>query len=370
MNWKKILSVSLLLAAGGVVGYFIGSLLSNGGDEAESYALWQKIVLLVSLPVFYLLVVGWHELGHVLAGLLMRFKFMSLTIGPFAWRRYHDQVRFTWNRNVNLSGGLAYMLPQGEENMARRFATFAAGGPLASLVLAVLGLGLSFPLASGSMAELLAGVVGVFSLVIFALTIAPFRAGGFSSDGRRILTLLGKSEAARHEVTLLRVIAFTQSERQLTDLPIDAIDAGVASAALTPQYRAFFEYYRYLYYLSTGDLDTAEEALTAFTDGLDTFPPGLRESYYIEPTLFYCFEREQLAKAAAAYAQFKATTFTQEIEVELAEAGLDRLRGMDTVGRAAAIETKLDEVQERAKLRLYRRWLDKLCLPYTGEEEE
>ncbi len=369
MDWKKILPVFILLAAGGVFGYFIGSLL-NSGDEAESYAFWQYVVLLLSLPILYFLVVGWHELGHVLAGLLMRFKFMSLTIGPFAWRRYHDRIRFTWNRNINLSGGLAYMLPQGEENMARRFATFAAGGPGASLVLAALGFGLSFGLAEGSTAELLLGALGVFSFVIFALTIAPFRAGGFSSDGRRILTLLGKSEAARHEVTLLRVIAFTQSERELTDLPITAIEEGVVSDALTPQYRAFFEYYRYLYYLSLGDLDTAEAALTAFTAGLDTFPPGLRESYYIEPTLFYAFERERLDRAESAYAQFVKSTFTQDIEVELAEAGLDRLRGMDTIPHVAAIETKLDEVEERSKLRLYRRWLDKLCLPYTEDEEE
>jgi hypothetical protein len=192
----------------------------------------------------YFLVVGWHELGHVLVGLSQRFKFMSLTVGPFAWKRRRDRVRFEWNKSVNLSGGLAYMLPQGDDNMGRRFAAFAAGGPGASLLLAGLGVGAAVLLPDGSFGEMLAGATGWFSFIIFLLTIAPFRAGGFSSDGRRILTLLGNSEAARHEVTLLRVIAFTQSTRPLSELPIREIEAGVASTAITPQYRALFEYYR------------------------------------------------------------------------------------------------------------------------------
>ena len=368
MKWKRILLALAPIAAGGVVGYLIGDYVEGDGSE-DSYTAWQYVFLLVCLPVLYFLVVGWHELGHVMAGLLMRFKFMSLTIGPFAWKRDKDRIRFAWNRNINLSGGLAYMLPQSEENMARRFAFFAAGGPLASLLLAAVGVGLSVVLPMGSTGELLLGVAGWFSLIIFLLTIAPFRAGGFSSDGRRILTLIGDSPAAKQEVTLLRVIAFTQSGRPLTELPIQAIEAGIVSEAITPQYRAFFEYYRYLYYLVADDLETAEAALSAFTAGLDTFPPGLRESYYIEPTLFYAFERERLDKAERAYAQFIKSTFTQDLEVELAEAGLDRLRGMETTASANDIEAKLDDVQERSKIDLYRNWLAKLRTPYVAEEE-
>lgn len=368
-NWKKYFPILSFLVVGGLVGYLIGSFLGKGDDGPDDYSKLQFVFLLVYLPFMYFAVVGWHELGHVLVGLSQRFRFMSLTIGPFAWRRRQDRIRFAWNKSINLSGGLAYMLPQGEENMARRFATFAAGGPVASLLLGAIGLGLAIALPEGSTVELFAGATGWFSLIIFALTIAPFRAGGFSSDGRRILTLLSNSAAARQEVTLLRVIAFTQSGRPLTELPIQAIEEGIVSEAITPQYRAFFEYYRYLYHLVMGERDTAEAALTAFTAGLDTFPPGLRESYFIEPTLFYAFERERLGRAEAAYAQFVKSTFTQDIEVELAEAGIDRLRGMDTTARAEDIESKLDEVEERSKIDLYQQWLAKLRTPYVAEEE-
>jgi hypothetical protein len=116
----------------------------------------------------------------------------------------------------------------------------------------------------------------------------------------------------------------------------------------------------------------AETALTAFTDGLDTFPPGLREGYYLDPALFYAFEREDLASAETAMAQFKKSTFTQELEVELARAGLDRLRGRSDAAAAAIprIEAQFEEIQEPAKLGIYRRWLIVLATPYVREEEE
>lgn len=372
MNWKKILLALSPLAAGALIGYFIGSLAAGEGGEAGGYSKMQFVILLLCLPFMYLFVVGWHELGHVLVGLTQRFKFMSLTIGPFAWKRRRDRIRFEWNKSINLAGGLAYMLPLGDERMGCRFATFAAGGPGSSLLLAVLGGGASVWLPEGSFAELVAGATGWFSFVIFLLTAAPFRAGGFSSDGRRILTLLGKSEAARHEVTLLRVIAFTQGDRPLGELPIGAIEAGVQSQAITPQYRALFDYYRYLYYLSQEELDRAETALAAFTDNLETFPPGLREGYYLEVVLFYVFERPDLARAEAARNQFRKSIFTEEVEMDLAGAGLARLRG--NTDRVAAklplIESLLEDVQEPAKLALYRRWLAVLATPYAAAEEE
>ncbi|MCB0637532.1 MAG: hypothetical protein KDC54_12975 [Lewinella sp.] len=356
---RSYLSLILITLVGAGIGWVAGKALPALPDD---YGKGQLLVLLACLPLLYLLVIGWHELGHVAVGRLQGFRFFSLTVGPFSWRREGERIVFAWNSKINLAGGLALMLPQSEARMATRFAAYAAGGPLASLLLALLGLGLAWWLPSGIFATLLAGAIGGFSLLIFIVTILPFRAGGFSSDGKRILTLLSASESAQIEVTALRVIAFTQTDRPLRELPIAAIEQAQDSTTITEQYRVLFHYYRYLYYLATQDVATAETALHAFLAGLGTFPPGMGEGYYLEAVLFHAYVTGDREQAEAAMARFRPTPFTQDLERELAEAGLAHLRGepVAVTGLRERLEAGAAGLMERAKVPLYRSWLASL----------
>jgi hypothetical protein len=356
------LPLILFLLIGGGIGYLAGKTLPG---LTEGYSKTQLLALLPCLPLLYLLVIGWHELGHVMAGRTQGFRFFSLTIGPFSWRREGKRIVFAWNKKINLAGGLALMLPQGEERLAARFAVYAGGGPLASLVLALLGMGLGGLVPAGQFTTLLAWVTGLFSLVIFVATILPFRAGGFSSDGKRILTLLSGTEQTEAEVTALRVIALTQTDQPLSKIPIAAVERAQALPGTSEQYRVLFHYYRYLYFLATDELAEAEAALEDFLGGLDTFPAGMGEGYYLEAVLFHAFASKDLEKAEAAMAQFRPTPFTQDIERELAEAGLARLRGGSV--DVAALSQHLDQaaagLMERAKVPLYQRWVAQLAQP-------
>lgn len=364
---KALVAFILPLVIGLAVGWLIGKLVS--GIDLP-YSKGQAIVLLVCFPLMYLLVIGWHELGHVVAGRTQDLRFYSLTVGPFSWRRRQGGIRFAWNNKINLAGGLTFMLPRSEDEPARRFAIYAAGGPLASLLLLGVGALAGSLLPYGSFAALFAWTMGLFSFLIFLVTMAPFRAGGFTSDGKRILTLLGKSELAQVEVTALRVIAFTLSDRPLSELPIDAIGRAIRSESIPPQYEGLLHYYQYLYHLATHDLNAAESSLDQFLAMLDTFPAGLREGYYLEAALFHAFETEDLAKAQDGMDRFRANSFTEEVEELLAEAGLARLKREPPVAAPGVIEAKMEDkdLLEPAKKPLYRRWLAKLEEP-LGERQ-
>lgn len=62
---------------------------------------------LLAIPVLILLVLSWHEIGHLLAGLSQGMRFLLLIVGPFGWHASTSGIRFQWNTNVAFMGGLA-----------------------------------------------------------------------------------------------------------------------------------------------------------------------------------------------------------------------------------------------------------------------
>jgi len=186
---KKVLSILLMLGGGGLIGYLIGGLLKGDGGGESAIPKEHGIWMFLSLLVWYFIVVGVHELGHVFAGRWQNFDFHGLTIGPFSWKPdAAGKIRFKWNTSLNLAGGLAIMLPNGDERLRQRFMWFGAGGPIASVLLALLLYGFYLLAPDRSLGAGLLFVGALLSAAIFVATILPFRAGGFSSDGLRILT--------------------------------------------------------------------------------------------------------------------------------------------------------------------------------------
>lgn len=68
----------------------------------------------------------WHELGHLAASRLARFRVDAVTLGPFEWSRRSG--RWSWS-GLSLSGRLS-TLPVGAEQLRRRLRLVASGGPL------------------------------------------------------------------------------------------------------------------------------------------------------------------------------------------------------------------------------------------------
>jgi len=127
-------------------------------------------------------------------------------VGPIKVWRTPKGVKWGLNRSLNLGGGLAACWPTDPAKMSpRRTAVMMVGGPIFSLTLAVIcGWGMvgHFDGAAkgGGIATVLYNLYAFMALLtgfIFAVTAAPFTAGGFKSDGKRAWELLrgdGKSE--------------------------------------------------------------------------------------------------------------------------------------------------------------------------------
>ena len=171
-----------------------------------------KLGVVLALPAIWLLVVGWHEVGHLVGGWMTGGRFLLLVIGPVMVRRTPAGIRVMWNRNVNLSGGMAACLPLEPGRMTpRRAAVMILGGPVASMVLVVGALWLAAAIAAAAgpvpsgLAILQHATVATagLSLVIFFVTAFPGTAGGFKTDGKRVFDLLRGDRRSEQEAAVL-----------------------------------------------------------------------------------------------------------------------------------------------------------------------
>ncbi len=83
-----------------------------------------------------------HEMGHVVCGLIHKWKFLMLVVGPFKFYREdkNSKIRFGIEKNVSLWGGCGGTFPEKVDDEAIKvFAKILIAGPIASLILGAVG---------------------------------------------------------------------------------------------------------------------------------------------------------------------------------------------------------------------------------------
>lgn len=200
---RKLVPLLLMVAGGAVFGTVAGQLmgkwLKHSGTRPDL-----NMADLLALPVAWFLSVLIHEGGHVLAGLRQGFRFVLMTAGPIRLGIEDGKLRVRYNDQPAMWGGLALMVPTGLERFHERARWLVAGGPLASVTLA---------LVAGTLAVVFDGHLRFWMVVIAAMsgaialaTMIPNEIGGYASDGAQLLAL-GRREPVAESRALLAIIA-------------------------------------------------------------------------------------------------------------------------------------------------------------------
>lgn len=187
----------------GSAGYLIGAA-SAPATPRSPLAWWTMPAVIVGM----LAVLAAHELGHVVAGLISRFRFVLLVVGPFRVVRELGGLHVGFNRDIALIGGIAMSVPRDDTNIYRRLALLYAGGPVGSLLLALVSLGLTIGLEPNlsKSARVVLVAVSAASACIGFITLIPMPVGAFKSDGyqlRRLRTRGFDAERTRDIMLLL-----------------------------------------------------------------------------------------------------------------------------------------------------------------------
>jgi hypothetical protein len=139
-----------------------------------------------------------HEVGHLLAGSLAGWQWETLKLGPLlVWREDGStRVTFCSRERVKAAGQVRFASPASVLDTEPRRIAMLAGGPLASAGLAW-GAWLLWRTLDAPLAEVVAGVVALYSTVVFVTTVLPFESAGNLSDGGAILLELRRRSAGR-----------------------------------------------------------------------------------------------------------------------------------------------------------------------------
>ncbi|NBW35515.1 MAG: hypothetical protein EBR30_10950 [Cytophagia bacterium] len=328
---KKIVSVIIMSALGGSGGFFLARM---GMETAQTTPMPVVIAMVILFVPTFFFVVAVHEAGHAIAGIQMNFDFRTYVVGPFLWNKEPEGWKFKWNKNVNTSGGLVICLPKGSDDLTKRFSVFAAGGPLASLLLAIVALALHLlmksatplPLALHILSSLLS-LMAFLSTAIFAVTIIPLQSGGFSSDGARIFRFMRGGDTARFEVLLLKTIS--EGMGGLRPLQFNAQELEEAkqlAEKLDAPMGLYIDYFLYQQAADKGDLVKAEEHLKTYLAQIEAIPEGLRGSVWIDAAFFYAYYKKDLATAESFYQQYKPSPLMGLMSLHAAAAAIAFLK--------------------------------------------
>jgi hypothetical protein len=332
---SKIIGFVLMMILCGGLGFLIGKLGFQAGRSLPGSVM--LMLAIAFIPAFFL-VIGFHEAGHAVAGVWQKFDFRMYVVGPFMWDNEKEGWKFKWNKNVNTAGGMVICMPTGTENLKNRFSIYAAGGPIASLILAGLFYGFYLLLPATSSLSFLFLLIASFSLLIFVVTIIPLHMGGFTSDGGRILNLQRGGEAARFEVLMLKILS--QSSGGVRPSLLDWNELEEASQLGQKLNSPFAVYIQSFFHQSAwdqGNLDLAEQHLMAYMDDSESIPDGIRSIVWLDAAFFYAAAKSDLAKALYYWSRFKPSAIIPKAQVFSTEAAIRTLEN-----KSAEANSKID----------------------------
>jgi hypothetical protein len=257
------------LAIGAAIGLVI-VFLPGGVLTGNVSASW---VLAGLLPALFCGILA-HELGHLTAGLMVGFEFRRILVGPWMLTRESRgwRLRFVPSRILGLSG-YTLMTPRSSDDLARRFALFATGGPLVTLLLFV-------PVALlpwGPVTESL-----LFANLIMAVfSWLPLEIRGHYTDGKIIQILSRRGPAAERLAAVLYLMALDGRGVPPDQWPQQVV-ANLSAAGGDRAYRGGGRIYLHVYARATAQSNEVAAALERVLELADELRADLRQMYFAE----------------------------------------------------------------------------------------
>jgi hypothetical protein len=359
----------LLLTVSGLLGLLLGVLISQSasgpGQRQGALTLWH---ILWVIPIFYL-AVAIHELGHLLGGWLVDFRFVMLVIGPLRVMRTARSVQVSLNRTLRGVGGLAATIPRHFANLRSRLAVMIAGGPLASLLLGLvcLGLVLGAPVRQ-EVTHLLLVLLAFCNLGLGVASLIPMRSGGFMSDGGQLWSLWRQPALVEARQAVLMIQAASISGVRPRDWDGALLERG-SGAVGQPQMHAVLELLGYLHRLDRGDVEGARVRLIAALEQLEHLPLAVRPAFCSEAAYFAARHLNDLETAQAWFERIKGGVADRQTRLRaaaaIALAAGERATAVNLAQAGITVaETSIDQGLARAETD----WLKEI-IDAAGSEE-
>lgn len=291
------------MVVGGVLGYAAMSVLpemSDAGKAAlrEQFGPWLPLALAALALAIAFFAIAVHELGHVAGGLAARFHFWLYVVGPLRVEREEvgGRVTVALNREPALWGGMAGCLPLDTHDLPRRLMLLVAGGPLASLALALAAGAVAARVPLSPLGTIVAVMTAGLSGLVMVATLIPMRTGGFQTDGARILKLLRGGPPAEREAATLPLLALWSAGTPPREWPRTLVDEAIGRPDGTMD-ESFGQLMAFYHRLDAGDADGAGRAMDRVVELSDLWPAPFVPALFAEAAYFEGVVRRNAAAA-------------------------------------------------------------------------
>ncbi|MEO1653790.1 MAG: hypothetical protein AAFU64_09605, partial [Bacteroidota bacterium] len=254
-------------------------------------------------------------------------------------------------------------------HLRSRFLKVIAAGPLASLLLGLIGLGLfysfdSLRYAPSFMSFLLGSAIwmaGVLSGLIFLLTIIPARTQGFFTDGGRILNLLRGGDKALIDITLLSTIAQVSAGTRPRELDPQELEQ-VLELETKFMFKLYLKGYLYLIYLDRGELEKAEAYLNDYLGGLDEVPKAYQAILQLDQAFFLSHFKKEARQAREIYESVGESPFIPPHYKARTQAGILLAEGnhKEAIIQAKNTLNKLRSARDKGLIRMEKEWMQQI----------
>ena len=262
--------------------------------------LWSMFYIISS----YIAQIVIHETGHLLFGLLTKYKFITFRIFRFAIVR-GENGRFSF-RNYRCPGsyGQCLMLPPDKEHYPYKLITL--GGILLNLITAVMATVLIIYQPFLPYVHRLGVLLFVFYGYGFTiLNMIPFKNSASMTDGK-VLNVLSKNQFAQACNKVQSLVAkYLVYGKSYGEIPLELLLVPKGEDITNPMigYHKILESY---YYMDHRLWDKAKECLDCFCPIMEQLPKWLKNTVLMEQLFISIMQRDNTIKDSNIYNSIKS----------------------------------------------------------------
>lgn len=249
-----ILYVLFTMPAGGFVGYYFAQDMDQFGGSALLSALKMLLLLLAAAYLQTIL----HEGGHLICGLISKYRFCSFRIASFLLIKTKDGLSLKRYSIPGTAGQCLLAPPPYDESF--KFIFYNMGGVLSNLLTALMAIAAAIVIKSFYW-HCFFSILAVMGISMALTNGVPLRVAGIANDGYNI-KMLRNDEQSRYAFWLqLQINAEISSGARMKELGAMLPDTPYTDIA-NPLYAAV-EVYRVSYYCDKNEFERARELTKA-----------------------------------------------------------------------------------------------------------
>lgn len=297
--------ISLALLAGfvaiGLGGWLAGRVLRNADWSVKvTQPDWPWLIAVGLVAIVATLCL--HELGHLIGGWLVGFRFTLFIAGPLKIVREGEAIRVHLNKDLSLYGGLAGAMPRDDRDLRRRMAVMVAAGPLTSLLLGIVSLGVAAWAGVSEAWGVFAffwGVFGLLNLALCVVTLIPGKTSGFDTDGAQLLDALRGGHGAERRWLTVALTADSMDGRRPRDWNAAHVKRLLALRENT-EADVLANLLGYYHWLDHGDVQRAGELMAQSVAQHAGLPQAARPALFAEAAYYAARHRADAVEARAS----------------------------------------------------------------------